>query len=147
MKSFDEIFELQKRDDETFEELINDFIEDYYQILEFEEIYIKRKLQESVEIEQISTSDILMFFDINIARIKNAKDRLFKQLLERKRKFSSEKEKQKFIRFIKDTDKDTDKDIKKDEDIKKKMKERKDIRDSLVNMMLTYKVITEEDLK
>lgn len=114
MKSFEEIYNeiknedfLESRDNETLEELIDDFIEECYRVLKFEKIYQDSLLKENKKkqiYESLSNDEIREELSKNIkastAYIKDTRERIFKQIMERKRTWIDDEYKQKIMDLI-----------------------------------------------
>jgi hypothetical protein len=114
VKSFEEIYNeiknedfLESRDNETLEELIDDFIEECYRVLKFEKIYQDSLLKENKKkqiYESLSNDEVREELSKNIKAstvyIKDTRERIFKQIMERKRTWIDDEYKQKIMDLI-----------------------------------------------
>jgi len=82
------------------------------------------------------------YLEIQSARLRHTRERIFKQLLEGKRVWSTEAKKREFIKFLKDTETDLT-----DKEIRALIKARKEEKNKLVTLLKSYNLITDEDLK
>jgi len=82
------------------------------------------------------------YLEIQSARLRHIRERIFRQLLEGKRVWSTEAKKREFIKFLKDTETDLT-----DKEIRALIKARKEEKNKLVRLLKDYKLITDEDLK
>ena len=148
MKNFEEIYKLNLNDDllefnpnETFDDLINDFIKEYYDIQKFEEIYNNSKLNEAKS--EYDPEAYLEMIKLSLDQLKTTRQRLYKQIQDKKIKWISNENKEKIIQFIKDTDNE----VNKETSMIKIHSEKRKERDKLILMLKNNNLITDEDLK
>ena len=142
MKPFDDICNdsLSEEDDDNLESLITGFFREYERAQEFARIYTEsKKIKESRD-------DFKKYLKVQLAQLKSFNENILNQLKQRKIVFNKshpEESKNNSINLIKNTSKD----IEVDENIKSIMKEIKQERDKLVNLLKQYNLISDKDLK
>jgi hypothetical protein len=128
---------LESRDNETFEELFDDFIDDVNLSKVFETKYLK--LQETTG--ENDEADFAEYVFIQTQRLKDTRERINKQLLSNKGSWINDERKQKIVDMLKEDEKNVESAIR--HLITQRIKEQ----EKLISLLISYSLLTNDDLK